>query len=79
MWAATLHRKGAASNLVGKEKIMKNSVLSRIGELFGDLGRSRAARDTYLRLDALSDRALAARGLKRTDLAAKAVTDAFGK
>jgi hypothetical protein len=58
---------------------MKPSILS-FREFFADLARAKRARDTYLRLDALSDATLAARGLRRGgDLAAKAIEDSFGR
>lgn len=57
-----------------------NRNLARFRDFFADLARAKRARDTYLRLDALSDATLAARGLRRGgDLAAKAIEDSFGR
>ncbi|HQZ12300.1 MAG TPA: hypothetical protein PK286_05385 [Devosia sp.] len=50
---------------------MKPSI-AQFRTFFADLARAKRARDAYIRLDALSDTTLAARGLKRGDLVAKA-------
>jgi hypothetical protein len=57
---------------------MRSSLLGTIGSFLGDIGRANEAVRTYERLSALSDGALAARGLKRTDLVATAYDRAFG-
>jgi hypothetical protein len=56
-----------------------NITIARFRDFFGDLARAKRARDTYFRLDALSDATLAARGLTRGgDLARKAIEDSAG-
>lgn len=55
------------------------SVLSRIGTFLGDIGRASAAVRTFERLEAMSDARLAARGLRRSDIAAAALKTAFGR
>jgi hypothetical protein len=55
------------------------SILRTIGTLFGDLGRARAALQTYERLNAMRDSRLNARGLARDDLAATSFNRHFGK
>ena len=57
----------------------RNGVLANIGDLLADVGRARRAAATYERLSAMSDAALRARGLERTDLASAALEDAFRK
>lgn len=54
-------------------------LLTTIGSLFGDLGRSRRAVSEYERLDDLSDASLARHGLKRGDIVNRAYEAAFGK
>ena len=51
---------------------MNASFFTRIGTLFGDIGRANDAVRIYERLDAMSDRQLAARGLRRGDIVAAA-------
>jgi hypothetical protein len=55
------------------------NVLNRIGSFFGDIARANSAVRNYQRLDAMSDRALAARGLKRDELASVVYAVAFAK
>lgn len=52
--------------------------LARFHAFFADLARAKRARDTYLRLDALSDTSLSERGLERGQLVAKAFEEAYG-
>ena len=55
----------------------KRSILTSIGDIFGDIRRANHATATYERLSAMSDERLAARGLKRGDIAAAAFETAF--
>lgn len=58
---------------------MRNTLLNTIGSFIGDIGRARSAALTFDRLNAMSDRALADRGLARSDLAAEAFRQGFGR
>ena len=58
---------------------MKNSILTRIGAVFGDIGRANAAVRAYERLNAMTDERLAARGLTRADVVSAALDASFGK
>ena len=58
---------------------MRNSFLNSISGFFGDVARANEAARTYDRLSAMSDVSLAARGLKRGNLAAAAYSAAFAK
>jgi uncharacterized protein YjiS (DUF1127 family) len=60
------------------EIIMANNrFLDPIVNLFGDIGRARHAVSEYERLNRLSDGALAARGISRSDLPAMAFKAGF--
>ena len=68
---------GSGIRSAGQQELartMKPSI-ARFREFFADLARARRAHDTYMRLDALSDAALAARGLRRADLIREAFKD----
>ena len=58
---------------------MKTTIFDQIGTLLGDIGRAHAASRAYERLSAMSDERLAARGLSRSDIAAAAFREGFGK
>jgi hypothetical protein len=55
---------------------MKPSI-ARFHAFFSDLARAKRAHDAYLRLDAMSDASLAALGLKRGELVARAFDEAY--
>jgi len=57
----------------------RHSIQSSISDFFGDIGRARKAQATYSRLSMQSDAALAARGLRREDLASYSFKNAFGE
>lgn len=52
-----------------------SGLVSGLFALFGSIADAREAARVYAELDALSDAALAARGLKRTDIAAVAARE----
>lgn len=56
---------------------MGNKVLDSFAGFFGDIGRARAAANTYNDLSLLSDAGLKARGLTRSELPAYAFNTAF--
>lgn len=57
---------------------MKPSI-NRFHTFFADLARAKRARDAYMRLDAMSDASLAALGLQRGELVARAFEESAGK
>ncbi len=57
---------------------MKPSI-TRFHAFFADLARAKRARDTYMRLDAMSDASLAAHGLHRGELVARALDESYGR
>jgi hypothetical protein len=59
------------------EDKMSNRVFDNLAGFFGDVGRARAASSLYSELAGLSDEALKARGLSRSDLPRYAFDKAF--
>lgn len=56
----------------------RHNALDAISGFFGDIGRARRASNVYSDLSNMSDAALRARGLSRTDIARHAFDTAFG-
>jgi len=57
----------------------RHNALDAISGFFGDIGRARHASHLYSDLSSMSDAALRARGLDRTELARHAFDTAFSK
>lgn len=55
----------------------RNSVIGVIANFMGDIGRARHASVTYRELSSLSDASLAAKGIKRDEIAFAAFSKAF--
>lgn len=55
----------------------RNSVINAVVDLLGDIGRARHASVTYRELSSLSDASLAAKGIKREEIASAAFRKAF--
>jgi|JI10StandDraft_1071094.scaffolds.fasta_scaffold2799422_2 hypothetical protein len=80
MLLGSLHKLAACTISQAKETVAQmNRSLASFYAFFSDLARAKRARDNYVRLDALSDASLASRGLKRGDLVALALDQAYGK
>lgn len=56
-----------------------NRIFTSISDLFGDIGRARAASTLYRDLSVLSDDSLKSRGLQRSDLPRYAFDKAFNR
>ncbi|RUT30310.1 hypothetical protein EMQ25_13450 [Arsenicitalea aurantiaca] len=57
----------------------RTGFINNVSTFFGDIGRARRAAYTFERLNAMSDGALAARGMRRDELASVAYKQAFGE